>query len=323
MVASLCLAVTAALVLARLQTRSRRGRWAIAVIAGLGVMWDGWIRELPLPAPPARSAVLEERGGPEPVLDLPAGGDADAAALYRAMFHQRPLVNGFSGHEPPHYAALRLGLASRDVGVLAAVAERGPFQVRVDRSQDSDGSWERWIAGQPGVRPVGEGPQESVFLLAGRSASRVALGERVPVRTLRSNVGADSLSKSVDGDTRTFWSSRGTQSGRERIVLDLGEERPVGTVVLCLGALVRDFPRTLRIEVSSDERHWLPAWEGGAAGPAVSAGLADPGDVPVRFSLGNVSARYVRLRQLGTDAVFGWSIAEIQLFAPTNAASGL
>lgn len=202
------------------------------------------------------------------------------------------------------------------------MAERGPFHVRIDRPHDRDGGWERWLAGRPGVRCVGEGPLESVFLVPARSPSSVARGERIPVRALRANIGADRISRAADDDAGTFWSSDGTQTGREEIVLDLGEERAVEAVVLSLGgALVRDFPRALRIEVSSDERHWSPAWEGATAAATVSAGLADPGVVPVPFRLGNVGARFIRLSQLGTDPVFAWSIAEIQVFAAANAAA--
>jgi hypothetical protein len=317
MVAALCLAVAAALALARLMPPARRGAWAIALAASLGVLWDGWIRALPLPEPPARSAVLESlAAGAEPLLELPMGGDADAAALYRAIFHGRPLINGFSGHEPPHHVALRLGLERRDESVLAALAGRGAFHVRVDRQRDPGGAWERWLAALPGVRSVGEKGPEHVFLVGARAPSDAVTGAPLAVRAVRANVGDELAAKSIDGDVRTCWSSRAPQTGRERVVLDLGDEVALGTLVLSLGPFVRNFPRGLRIELSSDEREWRRISQGGAAGATLLAGLADPGTVRVRFPLGDARARFVRLRQLGSDPTFDWSIAEVEVFAP-------
>jgi cytochrome P450 len=40
--------------------------------------------------------------------------------MYRSMRHRHPVVNGYSGHFPPHYDALRLGLIDGDVSVLDA-----------------------------------------------------------------------------------------------------------------------------------------------------------------------------------------------------------
>ena len=41
----------------------------------------------------------------------------DVAAMYRQMSHGRPVVNGYSGYFPPHYAALRVGFTLRDPGI--------------------------------------------------------------------------------------------------------------------------------------------------------------------------------------------------------------
>ena len=43
------------------------------------------------------------------VLELPADDSGvNIAAMYRAIQHGRPLVNGYSGHTPPHYGLLRV-----------------------------------------------------------------------------------------------------------------------------------------------------------------------------------------------------------------------
>jgi hypothetical protein len=55
------------------------------------------------------------------------------------MSHHRPLVNGYSGYFPPHYAALRFGLMLRDHDVLSQLAARGVTDIIVDREPDPDG----------------------------------------------------------------------------------------------------------------------------------------------------------------------------------------
>ena len=69
-----------------------------------------------------------------PIVELPLGDTyGDVAAMYRQMTHGRPLVNGYSGYFPPHYAALRFGLALRDHDVLTQLAAHGVTDVIVDR----------------------------------------------------------------------------------------------------------------------------------------------------------------------------------------------
>ena len=44
------------------------------------------------------------------------------AAMYRSMSHRQPLINGYSGHFPPHYNVLTLSLAGGDTSALLALA---------------------------------------------------------------------------------------------------------------------------------------------------------------------------------------------------------
>ena len=45
------------------------------------------------------------------MIELPVDDtDVSVHAMYRSMFHRRPLVNGYSGYIPPHYRILALSL---------------------------------------------------------------------------------------------------------------------------------------------------------------------------------------------------------------------
>ncbi len=49
-------------------------------------------------------------------MELPIDNiDIGIGAMYRSMFHRQPLVNGYSGHFPPHYSVLSLSLWRGDV----------------------------------------------------------------------------------------------------------------------------------------------------------------------------------------------------------------
>ena len=62
------------------------------------------------PDAPLTEALVRSRG---PLLELPAQGPwAEAASIYRSIFHRRPLLNGYSGYWPAGYAE-RMALARR------------------------------------------------------------------------------------------------------------------------------------------------------------------------------------------------------------------
>ena len=81
-----------------------------------------------------------------------------------------------------------------------------------------------------------------------------------------------------------------------------------------LGPYASDYPRILSIETSGDGRSWTTRWNGPTAVRAVVAAEQEPREPPLRFSLANVFARFVRLRQLGSDPKYFWSIAELEIF---------
>lgn len=98
-----CLAALAALALARLaRDQSPRG-WTLATLFGALIVVDGWSAR-PVVAVPQRLPVPVSA---DLVVELPTRGwMEDAPAMYRAMQHERPLVNGYSGFVPPHYGWL-------------------------------------------------------------------------------------------------------------------------------------------------------------------------------------------------------------------------
>jgi hypothetical protein len=70
----------------------------LVLMLGALVVAEGWLGRMPLVAAPRPIAVP---AGADLVIELPAGDAArDSAAMYRGLFHHRPVANGWSGYMP-------------------------------------------------------------------------------------------------------------------------------------------------------------------------------------------------------------------------------
>jgi hypothetical protein len=184
-------------------------------------------------------------------------GDAydDVAAMYRSIFHRRPVVNGYSGFEPIHYTILRDALNEGEVDVLGVT----------DRSRAvGDGARLLTVRRRPHENPEPAGPPLRIqsILVDGRPI------DTSPIR---------------DGNRFSPWHSAAAQRGTETVTVDLGSIQNVGCIVLSLGMYIHDYPRSLQIDVSPDGHAWTTTWNGRGARQAVAGALDDPGMVPLTF----------------------------------------
>ena len=313
MLAALCLSVVAALSYARLTSRMGRApRFLLAVAAAIGIVVDSAIGEMPLRALPLRLSSLEALPGRAPVVELPMGfsGD-DLAAMYRGMYHGRPVVNGYSGFFPPSYDVLRLGFALRDPRMFDVLTAPGPLLVVVDTARDPEGQWAKQAAARPGATLERVEAGRKVFsLAAGPLPAEVGFPARLPIQSVTANINADRMPLVLDGNLDTCWDS-GAQLGAEIVTIDLGSTRAIDGLTMTLGSHPLDFPRTLVIESSEDGRAWTERWQGSPAAVAFAAAQRHPGETPLFFALPHVPARMLRLRQVGHDPNFHWLIFEL------------
>ena len=118
----------------------------------------------------------------------------------------------------------------------------------------------------------------------------------------------------TDGDGWTRWDSGSPQQGVETMTIDLGSIQRVDGLTLAIGRYLGDFPRVLSIELSDDQQSWTMGWSGRCGAKAVAGAVRDPRMVPLTFGFPPASARWIRLRELGTDPVYHWSIADLTVF---------
>jgi hypothetical protein len=299
---------------------TQRGRWFIraplAAIVIAGILVDSWIGEMPLPALPVRLKALESLPEGTAVLELPLGEtEPDVTAMYRGMYHRRPVVNGYSGFFPRSYDVLRRGLDIRDPQMFDAVTAWGPVIVAVDGQHDEGGRWAKQLAARPGSVALGQEAGHQLFSLAGGTVpAELEPGwQQLQVSSVAANVESQRIALALDGDPETGWDG-GPQRGTEVVTVDLGVERRVDGLTMTIGNHPSDFPRVLVIETSRDGRAWSTGWHGSTAFTAFTGAVRHPTDLPLTFALPHVPARLVRLRQLGQDPMFHWTIFELKVF---------
>jgi hypothetical protein len=285
MLATLCLGIAAGLAFARLapERPARLRLFAACAIAGLAM--DGWMRAMPLAIPPGRVILPEVPDAV--VLELPANeGEVDTAAMFRAMLHRRPIVNGYSGHTPPHYMILSLALRRSDPSVLTELARGRPLAIIVNYAHDPGADYLRLVEGLPGIQALGGSSAGAVFVLPPLPAARVPpIGEA--------------------------WPASIRQSGTNGVVMDLGVIRAVRTVGFALRWHCRELDPRIAVEISPDGSQWSTVWEDWTGGPAFAAALRNPLEAPVRLTLPDVRARYLRVHPVPP-----WLARELRAFGP-------
>jgi hypothetical protein len=318
MLAAMCVSVVAAMAFARLTARAGRTlRLALAAVVVAGVAVDSAIGAMPLKPLPRRLVTFESLPPGTAVMELPLGELAgDLEAMFRGMYHGRPVVNGYSGFFPRSYEVLRRALESHDPQIFDSISAWGPVVVMIDTARDPGGAWATQLENRSGTTSLGQESGWKVFSLpGGERPPDVDFTERLPIEAMAANINGDHLPLAVDGNPNTRWSTGPhPQNGAEVLTIDLGAEHEVDALRMTIGTRVTDFPRRLIIESSIDNREWATRWEGNAAIVTFAAAVRHPGDVPLTFALPHVPARWIRLRQLGQDPEFYWSIFELTVF---------
>ncbi len=326
MLAVLSLSAAVALAFSRIAPRRPRHATMAAAMVALAIAAEGWPHRVPVAAAPSLpSCASDAAARPVAYLQLPIGDlYRDIAALHRGLSRHLPVINGYSGYLPPHYQALASGLAEFDRALLDDLGALGPIEVGVLSNEDPEGKTATFVSGYPGARELsGCGETLRMFQLPATHRAAAPAGDHPPGSPLRiaslastSIYGPTTLPRATDGDIRSRWEV--PQIRDEVLSVDLGQPHRMGELTMALGRFSADFPKALRIEYSEDGTAWTVARDGPTYREAFRAAVADPIRVPLRFPLGGVTARYLRLTQHGRDRLFNWSIAELVIASPSS-----
>lgn len=268
MIAALCISMAAAMAAARLAPVKRWRQAVMIVLVAAGLFVDGWIDEMPLAAPPQRVLINAPSGAV--VIELPTDEPAaNVTAMYRAVGHGRPLVNGYSGHTPPHFDLLSRALRNGDPSILTHFARGRSLVVVVHRNLDLDGKWRELVEMAGGVlqEESGVGP---VFVIPPRARERTPpLGTTLPGRQVPSLAGYAAI--------------------------DLGSEQIVRALTINLRWRYAEIGPKMTVETSLDGQEWTRVWEDWTGEAALAAALEDQRLVPMTIHLPDVRTRYIRV----------------------------
>ena len=286
---------------------------AVVLLIGAGLLGDGWMR-LPVEAapgpglPPARPTAA--------VVELPAGGTHDFGAIYRAIAHGLPIVNGFSGYYPPHYLPFTYAIRDGQYSALYELANGHPLAVAVNRTAPEAPAIEARLASMTGIARGPSNDQWASFTVVGRPPVAAPIGPPIAVRSIHVNRFPQDVARMTNGSVESAWNAGLNQIGDEEVTIDLGSTQDVGAIVFKMGAFAFGFPRALEIDSSRDGTTWDPIWGGQPAVLTVHAAIADPGVVPLTIDLGRVATRYLRIRQTGSEPGIPWWIPELIICGP-------
>jgi hypothetical protein len=308
MLSVLCLAIVAALVISRIE--SRRVRRLAVSAAAAGLLLDGWPRAFPvIAAPPMRVTSIDARAR----LGLPIRQN-ETETMYGAIAQARPVFNGYSGYSAPQYNAMRDLLERHDPRILARLAATHPIEVVIESRNDVDGMWGAYVSRHPRARRVDVTPEWTSYELplTGAIAPAPVTGLTLPVAAIATTANPRDINAVLDGDLDTRWHSQ-PQRGGETITIDLGHPRSVIGLELRLGAYPGQYPRQLLIETSPDGTDWSTVSHGGTALETYDAAIRAPREVPITLPIRRGGVRFLRLQQTGSDPRFGWSIVDLRV----------
>jgi hypothetical protein len=239
--------------------------------------------------------------------------------MYRSLAHGRPIVNGFSGYDPPFYLPFVSAMSERQFSALQEISRGQLLGIAVNRTASDAATSEEILRRMAGVSRLASDEHWSTFVLQTRVPRDDRLGAGLSIKSVSANRHNEDVGRMTDGRIETAWSGGLGQIGDEEVRIDLGTEQSIGGIVLGMGAFAFGFPRDLAIDVSSDQVDWRPAWAGRGAVPAVHAAVTDPGVVPLTIDVGEIKGRYIRIQQVGTEPGIPWWIAELNVRAPAAA----
>ncbi|MBX2848056.1 MAG: polysaccharide lyase family 7 protein [Acidiferrobacterales bacterium] len=128
--------------------------------------------------------------------------------------------------------------------------------------------------------------------------------------TLSSNRGQASLANAIDGNAGTRWTTQQTQRSGQFFTVNFNAPRSFDRVVLNQAGSPNDYPRQYNLEVSNDGQNWT----------SVATGTPAQTNV-LTIDFAQQTANQMRIRQLGSNPSFWWSIHEINIF-DANAGGG-
>jgi hypothetical protein len=307
----LTVSMTAAVAFNRLRFTPMTRRLLAGVFL-IGIAADGWIKPVMLPTMPDTWAPSHADGF-NAVLELPLGElPDDLAAMYRAMTHGHPIMNGSSGFEPTHYFTLRTALAEHDTGIFDGFPSGKRLLIVVDNQKDPDRIWQRLLASLH-VAPIADEDRWTFFAMETQPEPPVCDGRTAPIADISTNDPPVDLARLTDRNPQTWWAGSHYQRVGDELILDLGHQLHPCAVVLSVGEFRISYPRQLAVETSPTGHDWTRVALKRTAGLTMRGALANPKTVSIVIPLMASAGRFVRLRIDEPHANIAWLVTDVEV----------
>jgi hypothetical protein len=312
MPAILALSVAAALAFDRLRLPKPWRRTVAAAIMA-GIVADGWIGHMTVPAVPDMWPVPAGLTF-GPVLELPLAKDySDFVAMYQSTRHGHGTVNGHSGFFPAHYAAMQSVLNDGDATVFDAFTQPDPLLVVLDRSSDPGGQWNAIVRKTGRATLVSSGDRWTLFSVSPPVAQAPCAGAELALSAAADAHGPIDVTLLSDRNPQTWFVTKESQRAGDTVTLDLGRAAHLCAVRMSLGTSWWTYPRVLIAATSLDALDWRVAFSGSTAGLMIRGAMQQPREVWIDVPVRSEAARYVRLRLEKSESSAPWFIPEMRV----------
>jgi len=282
-------------------------------------------------------------GGRGGVLELPIAdrgpGPFTLAYQFNTLFHGRPIVNGYSGHEYPLQSFLA-GPPSplRELAQITPMV-RALRRIGVRTLLIHPDSYTSWMNYNPApiialIDQETEQVVEARNFKGGTRAWRLADIDPLPVFKAQAWARLDSFRlevtagpatgdarQLVDGNAGTLWDSSIPQRGDEWI--RIGLDRPRDLVALQMDLPLRAlgaYPRDLRVEGEAEDGARVELFSGSVLAHVMTSLVREPRRPGITLTLPPNRIRALYLRQLGQTRHSHWSIVDLALWERTPVA---
>ncbi len=274
---------------------------------------------------------------------FPALG-TESVYMYFSIFHEKKIVNGYSGFLPPSYFYIREVfntfpskasiniLKTLDVKYLVFHTKMWKNQRVQDtlariNDQFADDLFTEQIFEYTSEKPWEHSSKfgKDIIFRINKSPDvqkeeTATAWQEIPTSlwTIKSNIHSGLLNLLRDDNLETRWSTDRWKKTGDYILLELDQTLDEMKISLRLGPSANDFAIDFKIEVSNDGEEWRELEKGYSISEFLEKLFEAPDDLVQNIYISEKDTKFIKLTQIGNSRRFWWSIAELDIFDPLN-----